>query len=396
MSNFTSFITKLVDIPFISQNTIQKLNNIPLNYLNPTPLNINLKNLLKKIIDAHSKTTYYKEIKSNITYVKNVFLNFSKDMNNIKKSKFTDDITKMSYVHTFKLKIIDDVIIINFISNKNNNNKNLIFSILHAINTFCLTFPSDYNNLHIYISLDDNKRLLHYPDNLNTIKEKLNYLNEHSLAFNVSGMTNYHDKIIILTKVEEIIKLLFHELVHYTKLDNFGSHTINFNFSITNNIIIQEAYAEFMSIILSTAYESIYISNYLNYKIYDVYNILIHFEKIYSIYLSTNLLKFYNYDKHNFMNFFENKEKKMFSYIHIWEYIIIRTQLLLNLNKVANLMGKYNWYVNEYNVNNLLDLMIINKNFLNDISFFMENTIMNKSLSYKIIDIDWKKINYFI
>ena len=397
MSNLIkSFTSQLIDIPFICQNTIQKLNNIPLDYLNLSPLNDNLKFLLEKIINAHSKTMYYKEIETNINYIRDVFLNFSKDMNNTKKSKFANDILKMSYVHTFKLKIINDVIVVNFISDKNNNNKNLIFSILHAINTFCLAFPSNYDNLYIYISLDNNKRLLDYPDNLTTIEEKLDYLNKHSLALNVSGMTNSHNKIIILTKIEEIIKLLFHELVHFARLDNFGSHSINFNFSISNNITIQEAYAEFMSIILSTAYESIYISTYLNYNIYDIYNILLYLEKTYSIYLSTNLLKFYNYNKYNFMDFFENKGRKMFSHIHIWEYVIIRTQLLLNIDRVANLVGRYDWYVNEYDINSLLDLMLINKDFLNDISFFMNNTTINKSLSYKIIDIDWKKINYFI
>ena len=47
MSNLIkSFASQLIDIPFICQNTIQKLNNIPLDYLNLSPLNDNLKFLL--------------------------------------------------------------------------------------------------------------------------------------------------------------------------------------------------------------------------------------------------------------------------------------------------------------------------------------------------------------
>ena len=61
---------------------------------------------------------------------------------------------------------------------------------------------------------------------------------------------------------------------------------------------------------------------------------MIFVEKQYSIYLSSSILKLYGYNENNFTYFFKGIGEKKYCPILIWEYIILRTQLLLNLDKI--------------------------------------------------------------
>jgi hypothetical protein len=89
-------------------------------------------------------------------------------------------------------------------------------------------------------------------------------------AMNVSGVTQRSSKQIILTKSEEIIKLLYHEMVHYIGLEQFLQTSTKYDFALTNkNLNLAEAYAELMAIILYCAYLTIHFLGIQKINMYD-------------------------------------------------------------------------------------------------------------------------------
>jgi hypothetical protein len=109
----------------------------------------------------------------------------------------------------------------------------------------------------------------------------------------------------------------------------------------------------------------------------------------YSLYLSANILKFYDYDTKTFLNFFNDIGDKHFCPILVWEYIILRTQLFVHLDKVVNSVGPTNFHIDKNNKNSVVDTMKIDNNLINELSFFMQNTRPIKNISYTMIDFNW-------
>ena len=114
----------------------------------------------------------------------------------------------------------------------------------------------------------------------------------------------------------------------------------------------------------------------------------------YSCFLSSNILKFYGYDTYNFDDFFSENKLKEYAPIALWEYIILRTQLMLNLNGVIDLMCKSCWKVNSKNKDNLIKLMQIDSNLKDNIKYYMQDTRLDNSLSYKLLNFNWSKIKF--
>jgi len=349
--------------PSISQNKIK--------------LNIAVLNLYEKIRTAFSHDIKLESISPvNINKLRRKFIEFNQTINSVTKSKFESDLESLTSINSVKLKIGSGTITINFLSKP--NQIKTVAALIHAINTFGHTFEYDYDGLQIDIVLDLNYRdLIDRPINANSFDK----LRKQSAAFNVSGVTYKHKKFIQLTKSEEIVKLMFHEMIHYVGLDaEFVGLTEKFNWAVSDqNFNLSEAYTEFLSIIINSAYQSVHLS--------IDFELLLNLEITYSIYLVSNILKFYDYDE-DWPNFFQGIGKSKYSPILTWEYVIVRTQLLLNLNQVADLVIP-GWKITPNNLKGIVNLMKIDNNFMNELSFFMSNTKPINNISYTAIEIDW-------
>nr|AEX63034.1 hypothetical protein mv_L832 [Moumouvirus Monve] len=124
---------------------------------------------------------------------------------------------------------------------------------------------------------------------------------------------------------------------------------------------------------------------------YDLYKNLLQIETEYSLYLTQKIFFFYGYNKKNIHEFFyKNTNNKLAEYnpILIWEYIILRSKLLLNLdnfhwNNLSDLR------VNRDNLIDTINFMKIDKDFVKKLKF---NCTFDNSFSYNLIDIDWNYI----
>lgn len=344
-------------------------------------LNSYLQKLLEDMIRASMVNMDLRILKPmNITKLRDVFIDFDKNLNSVVGSKFQSSVLRMDGVHTYMM-ILTTTSTFTITIHILFDDDTLIPILLFAINTFCNLFSYNYDGLTIYICPNDIERTLNHTKNFDELRKQ-------SGAFTVSGVTEKHKKTIILTKSEEIIKLLFHEMVHYIGLDsNFFGVNHDFGWAIKNNgLHLSEVFAEFMSIILVTAFEAINVCSMEGGNVYNYYQKLLQTEIVYSAYLASNILKFYDYNSENFRNFFLGVGGKKYSPIPIWEYVILRAQLLFNIDEVTELLTIVPQTVNT---ETLIRLTTPRNNLLNTIQIFM-NFPMSNNLSYAMVDLDWK------
>lgn len=386
--------SEFINDHLLTQNSKYKINTLMLSKKNKSVMNSQLRNILDKM-----KRSFMSDLKIvalqpiNLKKMQNIFVNFDKTLNEISSSKFQNDIIEMDKIHSVKLETKHGDIVLNFLSNGKKNN--LIAAVIHSLNTFCNCFPHNYNELVIDICLDDNNRNINYDElqNFTSYDKIFSELKHKSGAFNVSGVTYRHEHNIILTKTEELIKLLFHEMIHYVGLDNklYGKSG-NMNLAISNNLNLSEAYTEFMSVLLYVAYHSIHYSGInKNTNIYDYFCEIFRLETEYSSYLASNILKFYGFDSKTFKNFFTEKNEKIYCPIPIWEYVFFRTQLMLKISSVCECVGN-SWEIDNTNINQIIDLMNFDDFLIEKLSICMEKIEPINNLSYLLIDFDWNKI----
>ena len=154
---------------------------------------------------------------------------------------------------------------------------------------------------------------------------------------------------------------------------------------------LSEAYTEFMSVLLYIAYQSIHYAYIKNVDIYVCFCTFLCFELKYSLYLSSSILKFFNYDHTTYYNFFKDVGEKYDAPIPIWEYVILRTLLMLNLDTICQIIDD-SWLINDSNINNIVNLMTIDDVFIKKMDFFIKKTDPIANVSYVMIDLNWNLI----
>lgn len=399
MINNTKIIS-LFDTSILSENSREKLNQFQINTNKIHTLNPYLEELLKKMLIAFTKEINVNLIAPiNVTKFRNILISFNKLFNYAyaPDSKFEKDVMQMNQVISFNLVISGDIIEIHFLKEELAKSIGLVSSLLHALHTFCHLFPYNYNGLIIYVCLDYNTRDLELPQHYHSYQDIFDHLHKISAAFNVSGVTYSDKKEIILTKSEEMIKLMYHELVHYVGLDHIlSTANTNYGLAITKPTLnLFEAYAEFMSVLLNSAYQSIHLSYLKKLNPKYLYKKILCTELDYSLYLSANILKFYGYNDKTYLEFFNNgsnnnnNSDKKYNPVLVWEYILLRTQLLIHLDTVVNLVGPTNFFANENNKHDIIGIMKINNDLINELFFFMQHTKPIKNISYTMIDFNW-------
>lgn len=257
--------------------------------------------LCEKILTAYNSNI----IANRNTYDKSRFIDhikyFESKINSVDKSVLEFDFDRF---YPIKLRVGSSNIILNIMCDVSDNV--YVSYIIHAINMFCQCFSYDYDGLEINIVLDNNRRIF-----IDSVEESRRL----SAAFTVSGVTISADKLIILTKKEELIKLLFHELIHYAKLDGAAiGVNLSVPWSIASKLNLSEAYTEYLAVII----HSIYISIATNNNVSDI----ILSETKYSYYLISEYAKALGIN--NIDDFFYGRTNVVSSPIATFEYVYLR------------------------------------------------------------------------
>ena len=387
-------LAKLVDIQYLTDESKRKLNNI---YLNPLTgvIPSKLIRFINEVSTSFNTDIIATVAKSDRTRLIKVLIGFDQYFNKVNDSYFQKFVRSARYVMSIDLMIRSSKIRLNFLYDEEDDG--YISAILHATHTFCYTIDYNYNGLVIDIALDNNIRSYDIPQDISN-DDTFKYLQSRSMAFNVSGVTIRGDKHIILTKKEDIIKLLFHELSHYAGIErNLDYEIVNpYNNIPAKTLNINEAYTEFISILFSTAYESIHLWNVnrdrlpLDDDLYILYQTLLQTETQYSIYLSASILKIFGYDKDTWRSFFENDSNKiMSSPIYTFEYILMRTSLMLNIDSIIDAID------DDLGVNNsetIKKYILPNDNMFIQLSTYMRTNNYDNNISYLLVDFDWNDI----
>lgn len=354
--------------------------------------------LLDSMVTAFDTPITAQALEPNLGSLRKTFINFDKDINHSVDSKFQSEVTSMHGVMSIELTIRRDRLRINFLYGPFEQNQGYMAAILHATHTFCLLYPADYDGLTINACLDSLTRTVVHPDVDMGLPEIRAYLRDQSTAFNVSGVTITDHKTIILTKREEVIKLLFHELVHYVGLDGpLVNKHIDFGWDLMKpKLNLSEGFTEFIAVILTTAYDAIHLASIKQVNVYKLYALMLATETQYSIYLTSALLKFFGYDQQTWRGFFgrvrsdDDRSNPLPSPIPIWEYVIVRAQLMVELNRVVDILTEDLRI--DGDVGPIIASMRPDDVLLHQIGIYMHNNNYDDNISYLLIDLDWQKV----
>lgn len=329
-------------------------------------INENKINIIKKIIPKLNLTYInFKIVNSNIEILINLFIKIKKIYNELPKDlEFQNDIIDKKFKKTIYHHVYN--FINNIDSQKLNKSKTLnkIFLLKHN-NLYFFYLYKNHSDLekdlnHIYylakiffsmvklfdINQDSNQTryVIWLPINSDRDyvhekidEQKLNTSVQDFKAFTVSGVTYSGGKlrITLITRFEEIEKLLIHELIHNLHLDGSNYHDQNTNLIKEYNktkqnqnynyeYSIYESYTELLSTYLYLIFKNLNKSSKQIFKIL-LGQILI--EIIYSYNTIVNLAKLNGYlDYNDFIN-----KQEFYGSICFYEYYYVKGLLYNNL-----------------------------------------------------------------
>jgi len=308
---------------------------------------------------------------------------------------FKQEINEMKYSRTIHLK--NKFIDVTFVYLAHQDESLLAMTILHAVNTVLNYYKITKKPLTIYAFLTNKKRDTQelYPETTVGFFDSSYHQNiiHASAGLTSGGITNEEEGYIIVTKKHGIINLVIHELFHYY-IPHPSNEAKDRKYLFNNLIIPQysrvafdtpsqiiyniEVYAESNGILYTCAYYAYLQSKNID-DMKNKYCKLVENEYIYSVYLTTKLLKYLKYDKSTVHNFFyaplENRRKIVMT-IYFREYIILRSIFFGHLMK--NIMYddfNYNIEQLEKTVEHNIDNIDIYNN-KNTISFEYMNNIL--------------------
>lgn len=332
-----------VDIPlekinFFNKTNIYKKNiNTIQNYnfdnLISSEYNDNIDNILNENLSIK------KFINTNF-YEKNLISNFVSTR--VLRNIINNIIVKTTYImNNRKIIIFSKTFIKDKLINK-------IDSILNFFNY--LTNKDNFYEVQIYLS-DEKKK----------INSNHNFLGPDNIN---SGLT-LPGHYIILFRKEEMIKVLFHELIHYLDLDMrnyqkelfFLYDKVNLKADIINP---NEGYTEILALILLNIWEA----NYKNIKINNFLKYKLNIELYWSFIQITKILKFFKYK--SFDKIFEN-ENIFHQKTNVLSYFFFKTILLLNINSIFKDLILDNLYINKNRFN-----IIKNNSDLKDLKEYID------------------------
>ena len=348
------------------------------------------------VIDTIAKKTHInlintKLIKENVEYIyntlyipiKNIYINnknipialpisndeFIKIFNYIKQSQLIESETFNNYVNN--IRSLNKLTIDNLTLFYESNNKSDIIAIeLFKISFSLLKFKKIQQQMTIiWISIPTKRNFNFNSINNETLKQSENKFE----AFTASGITTHNDSniITIITRFEEIYKLLIHELCHAFNFD--GSNNYKYHKTIIqkyNNVksknnynydyCIYESYSELLSSYIFLLFKNIHHNEY-EFKKNMYVNIII--EIIYSFNIIANLIILNGKTFNEFV-----KNPSFLGDLCFYEYYYLKSLMYNHLNIV--LCNTNDDFINLYQT-------IINKIILNNDNKLLENAYNN-------------------
>ena len=332
-----------VDIPlekinFVNKTNIYKKNintieNYNFDNLISSEYNDNIDNILNENLSIK------KFINTNF-YEKNLISNFVSTR--VLRDIINNIVVKTTYImNNRKIIIFSKTFIKDKLINK-------IDSILNFFNY--LTKKKNFYEVQIYLSDE---------------KKKINSNHNFLVSDNINSGLTLPGHYIILFRKEEMIKVLFHELIHYLDLDMrnyqkelfFLYDEINLKADIINP---NEGYTEILALILLNIWES----NYKNIKINNFLKYKLNIELYWSFIQITKILNFFKYK--SFDKLFEN-ENIFHQKTNVLSYFFFKTILLLNINSIFKDLTLDNLYINKSRFN-----IIKNNSDLKDLKEYID------------------------
>lgn len=199
------------------------------------------------------------------------------------------------------------------------------------ISTFSQFLNINTNNLSIDLIL--------YMSNAKKICPKIKNQTISYEHVNSGSTTSYHDAnyadpLVKIYRSEELIKVLFHELIHACKFENLFTKYPEHNFKVTRSqLLFTESITECMARILNIIlYSYIYSKNIDDILEYEIMFGLIQTAKILNTYGFVSVKDFLNNDI--------NDKRKIKQETSAFEYYILTTILLMNINKFFSIIEK--------------------------------------------------------
>lgn len=350
-----------------------------------------------------------KEFLNNFTYPEQIIIskNLLKDTKNIYKflnstelsGKILDSYNNLStniktYLETqypsikFHELLINTFTSFEIIEDLEKNIKNLI--------TFDINFNGNEYKNFIYLFTYNNKktnpdniiklgreiitRILFFNQYLNTNKipsKFIIFLTDNRKEIDINVINNLHfktinintavtnSKDIIIYRQQELLKSIFHEMIHFYNLDfrTIPEHIMQYLFK-THNINNQNEYTIFESITetLANILNNIYLSPDINmFKTNlenEIYFSTLQISKILSICKYIKWQEFANIEKYGIKTDKQFKQESC-----VFSYYILKLYILLNLDKYFNIIDKHKlkFIENDNNYNKLIEIYEIGR-----------------------------------
>lgn len=199
---------------------------------------------------------------------------------------------------------------------------NMIAAVEKAVAWFANIVPYDYQGLLILVALNPHTRI---------IRPSIDQSRKQSEAFCASGVTFHDKKMIMVTKKDGLIRLLLHELIHYTRLDAvLLEYPVKLPWSTgKSNYNLCEAYAEALSVILHVVFYD------LEYGV--PMNQTFQLELEHNLGLMADIMTYAGIRPDQVATWMQGGMKPFQSPIAIWEYVFLRWEILGVIDRVLEM-----------------------------------------------------------
>jgi hypothetical protein len=313
--------TSLINLKIIKKNIKFLMNE----YREIKKFYLQFSNLKLQIIDIPLDSNLYKKT---LSIIKNSYLSSFNYIKNKIKDIISIKLLKYSNVSFYYIQL----------DNQSLNNdleifKNLFIEAITLINHYK---KSTSNIVVIWIPIRKDRDYNYSLINKENINDSINNFN----AFTASGVTfNHNPRISILTRYEEINKLMYHELIHNFGIDGSTYHDelkkegilenyikIKTNNSYNYEYSLYESYTELISSYLNIIFKTLR-QNVSDEKLKYILMAKIIIEILYSYNTISNIIKL-----NNFKNYESFKKQKIFcGDICFYEYYFLKALLYNNL-----------------------------------------------------------------
>ena len=379
---------------------VKKIN---LQYINLEVVNKNTDKFLKIFIELKKIWNILIENKTNFILKKiykseqdyNIILKIISEsiFSNIKI--ITNEITNIKYIGLLSFGNIKFYWICQEFSLENENYVNIedelynkvlnMFMISICLNKFKYS-NDDIERIIIWVPIKKERNFVHKKITDKNLTKSV----ENFEAFTASGVTwGSNPKITIITRYEEIEKLLIHELIHNYNIDGSKYHSEfksiikkyikyknNSNSSNKNydyEYSIYESYTELLSTYLYLLFCNISIDNLEPNKLKEKLQGQILIELIYSFNTIGNLIKLNNYNEYNDFVL----EKNFIGNICVYEYYYIKAlmynnyilEIGNNINEFKNIYKKIIFMIKKNNIHDDLLMKNIYENCIGQTNF---------------------------